>query len=90
MKDFELAIVIIAVIGIVFAIFFVIAGFGSVESSVGHFLKDTLQGTPLEHPAASIESAGNDLAKSAQGAIAFFTGVLVILGLLYVGANSKS
>jgi hypothetical protein len=90
MKDLEMALIVIAIIGIVFLVLLAVAGFGSVEASAGHFLKDTLQGTLLEHPAASIESAGNDLAKSAQGAITFFTGVLVILGLMYVGANSKS
>jgi hypothetical protein len=65
-----------------------VAGFGSVESATGHILKDTLQGTSLEQTASSIEAAGNDLAAKAHGAIVLCTGVLVIVGLMYVGSKS--
>lgn len=84
----QVALVIAAIIGIVFLALFAVAGFGSVESSAGHFLKDTLHGTAVEQPAASIESAGNDLTSKAHGAIAVFSGLLLIIGFVYVGSKS--
>lgn len=90
MKEWEMALIILAIIGIVFAGLFIAVGIGSTEASAGHFLKDTLQGSPIEHPAASIEDAGNSLAASAQRGIAIFTGFLAIIGLMYIAANSKS
>ena len=88
MENWEMALIICAIIGIVFLVLFAVAGFGSAESSVGHFFKDTLHGTPLEQPAASIESAGSDLTAKAHGAITVFAGLLVIIGLAYVGSKS--
>ncbi|MEI7590696.1 MAG: hypothetical protein WCJ49_05230 [Deltaproteobacteria bacterium] len=79
-----MAFIIVAIIGIVFLALFAVAGFGSVESSAGHFLKDTLHGTPVEKPAAAIESAGTDLTAKAHGAIAVFSGLLLVIGLVYV------
>jgi hypothetical protein len=86
----ETALITAAIIGIIFLVLFVVAGVGSVESSVGHFFKGPLQGTPLEQSATSVESAGNGLTSWANGALVFFTGMLVILGLMYVGTKSKS
>ena len=88
MNELKLALIIGVGIGIVFLALFAVAGFGSFESSTGHFLKDTLQGSSLEKPASSIEAAGNDLAAKAHGAIVLFTGVIVIFGLMYVGSKS--
>lgn len=87
-NSLKMAFIIAFAIGVVFVILFAIAGFGSVQSSTGHFLKNTLQGTSLEQSAASIESAGNDLTTKAHGAIALFTGVLVLCGLAYVGSKT--
>ena len=87
-NNLEMALIIVAIVGIVFIALFAVAGFGSVEASAGHFLKDTLHGTPIEQPATAIESAGNDLTAKAHGVIALFTGVLLIIGLAYVGSKS--
>jgi hypothetical protein len=89
MNTLKFALLICAGIGIVFLILFAIAGFGSAESSAGHFLKDTFHGTDVEQSAASIEAAGNDLTSWANGAIAFCFGMLVLGGFMWVGANSK-
>jgi hypothetical protein len=86
----EIAVIIGVFVGVVFLALFAAAGIGSTEASVGHFLKDTFHGSLVEQPAASIESAGNDLTAKAHGAIAFFTGLLVLVGLMYVGSKSKS
>jgi hypothetical protein len=86
--NLEMALIIGAGIGIVFFFLFAAAGFGSFEASAGHFLKDTFQGSSLEQPASSIEAAGNGLATKAHGVIVLFTGVLVIVGLMYVGSKS--
>jgi hypothetical protein len=89
MNNTTMALLICAGIGLVILILFAVAGFGSVESSAGHFLKDTLQGTPVEHSAASIEAAGNSLTSWAHGAIMSIFGIVAIVGLVYVGAHSK-
>jgi hypothetical protein len=78
-----------AVIGAMFIVILVVAGIGSVGSSAGHFVKDTLNGTVVEQPAASIEKAGADLTASANHAFAFLTGMLVLGGLIWIGANKK-
>jgi hypothetical protein len=78
--------------GVIFAVYVVIliaGGIGSVESATGHFFKDALHGTAVEQPAASIEKAGADLTTSANHVFAFFTGLLVLGGLVWVGANKK-
>lgn len=81
------AFILIAFIGIVFLAILVVAGFGSTESAVGHTLKDTFHGTPVEQTAASIESAGNDLTTSAHKALTIFTGLIVLVGLVYAGSK---
>lgn len=83
------ALVACAIIGAIFGAILIVAGIGSLESAAGHFFKDTLHGTLVEQPAASVEAAGNDLTAKAHGAIAFFSGLLLLLGLMWVGANSK-
>jgi len=88
MNELKMALIIGAGFGIVFVFLFAVAGFGSFEASTGHFLEDTFHGSPLEKPASSIEAAGNGLAAKAHGAIALFTGVVIIVGLLYVGSKS--
>lgn len=88
MNGLKMALLIGAGIGIVFLVLFAIAGVGSFESASGHVVKETLKGTVVEDPAASVEAAGNNLTSWAHGAIMTFTGILVILGLIYVGANS--
>ena len=87
-NEFEMAVMIAAIIGIVFIVLFAVAGFGSFEASAGHFLKDTFQGSSLEDPAASIEAAGNDLTVKAHGVITLIIGVLFISGLVYVRSKN--
>jgi hypothetical protein len=84
------ALLVCAIIGAIFGVFLIVAGVGSVESGVGHFFKDTLKGTAVEQSAVSVESAGNSLTSWADGAIATFSGLLLLLGIVYVGAKSKS
>ena len=84
------ALIICAVIGCIFAVLLIIAGFGSTESAIGQFFKDALHGTAVEQPAASLKASGDSLTSWANGAIATFMGALVIIGLIYVGVNSKS
>jgi hypothetical protein len=67
-----------------------IAGVGSTGSAIGGFFKDTLHGTAVAQPAASLKASGDALTSWANGAIATFTGALVIIGLIYVGAKSQS
>jgi hypothetical protein len=84
------ALIICAIIGCIFGVLFISAGIGSTESAIGQFFKDALHGTVVEQPAATLKASGEDLTSWANGAIATFTGVLVILGLIYVGAKSQS
>jgi hypothetical protein len=84
----ETAFIIIAIIGIVFLAILVVAGFGSTESAVGHFLKDTFHGTPVEQTAVSLESAGTDLTTAAHKALTIFTGLIVLVGLVYWRSRS--
>jgi hypothetical protein len=84
------ALIACAIIGAIFGVILIVAGAGSVESAAGHFVKDTLKGTVVEQPASSIEAAGNSLTSWADGAVATFSGLLLLLGLIYVGVNSKS
>nr|WP_320160937.1 hypothetical protein [uncultured Methanoregula sp.] len=86
--NFQTALIVCAVIGTIFGVFLIAAGIGSVESAAGHFLKETLHGTPVEQTAASIEAAGNDLTAKAHTVMALFAGVLFFIGLAYVGSKS--
>ena len=60
-------------------------GFGSAESSAGHYLGSALNGTPLEQPAVSMERAGEGLTATADNDIMGFTALLVV-GLLIAAA----
>jgi len=90
MQDWKIGLILLAVIGVVFAVLGATAAFGSTESAVGHFFKDSLQGTAIEQPAASLQASGESLTSWAHGAITTFTGLLIVLGLIYVRVNSKS
>jgi len=79
--------IVCGVIAAMFVVILAVGGAGSIESDVGHFFKDTLNGTPLEQPAASIEAAGNDLTASANRAFAFLSGLVLLVGLIWLGSK---
>jgi hypothetical protein len=89
MNGLKAALIICAIIGIVFLILFAVAGIGSVESASGHYVKDTLKGTVVENPASNLEAKGNSLTSWAHGAIMTLTGLIIIGGFIYVGAKTK-
>ncbi|WP_372959480.1 hypothetical protein [Methanoregula sp.] len=86
--NFNTALIVCVIIGTIFGVILIAAGIGSIESAAGHFVKETLHGTAIEPTAASVETAGNDLMAKAHGAFALFTGLLLVLGLAYVGSKS--
>jgi len=86
--NWKMALIVVAIIGIVFIALFTVAGIGTVESSTGHFLKNTFSGTAIEQSAASLETAGNDLTTSAHKALGIFTGLITLIGIVYWRSRS--
>ena len=89
MQTWQMAVIAIAIIGIIYLILLAVAGFGSAESSAGHYLGSALNGTSLEQPAVSMEKAGEGLTATADNDIMGFTALLVV-GLLIAAAMLDS
>jgi hypothetical protein len=82
MQTWQIAVIVIAIIGVIYLALFTAAGFGSAEASAGHFFGDVTKGTSLEQSADSVEAAGNSLTQTADNTIGEFTALLIIGALI--------